>query len=104
MNATAPIEFPEVAAGIAWLDEHVPGWAARVDLKRLALNSGRDCVICQVAGIAEYSPARRTLKLGLFQAADLGFVYQGSHRTPSRDWYAHAEAQWRRAIIERTAA
>src|SRR6266536_5620391 len=38
----------QVARGAALLDEKIPGWAERIDLARLQMNSCHDCVIGQL--------------------------------------------------------
>ena len=37
-----------VEAGVAWLDEHVPDWVDRVEVKDLELTSACDCVLGQI--------------------------------------------------------
>lgn len=38
---------PNVERGMAWLDEHRPGWEHRIDLRRLDLDSTCDCLLGQ---------------------------------------------------------
>ena len=106
------IEFPEVAAGIAWLDHRVPGWASMINLKTLDLRSPADCVACQAAAIRHYSKACDRLGIRLYpfylaeipESLKLGFDYKnGSHSKGRIYWFKHAEAQWRRAIADRLA-
>lgn len=42
-----------VAAGAAWLDEHVPDWADRVSLPEFEMESRCDCVLGQVFATVE---------------------------------------------------
>lgn len=104
------IEFPEVAAGIAWLDNRVPGWAAKINLETLDLSSSADCVICQATAIRDYEEACTSLEMDIdfndrFQKqedVELGFDYQPCpNGFGSVYWFKHAEAQWRRAIADR---
>jgi hypothetical protein len=94
----------EVAAGIAWLDEHQPGWDERIDLGSLNLQDDRNCIACQVAGIhANFFGSVRHLGIskGLM---DMGML------VPSRccrnfitvdEWYANADRLWRAEILRR---
>lgn len=41
---------PDVARGIAWLDEEVPGWRDRINLGTLNVGELRNCVLGQVFG------------------------------------------------------
>lgn len=38
-----------VARGAALLDAKLPGWAGRVDIGLLSIESIRDCIVCQTA-------------------------------------------------------
>ena len=49
-----------VAAGAAFLDEHEPGWADRVNLKRLYIGSTCNCMLGQLRG--EYLPGVRWMR------------------------------------------
>jgi|SRR5882757_1287790 len=54
---TAPVQVSErVAAGVAWLDENVPGWPAKIDLDELDMGSPSCCVLGQVYGSYWRSP------------------------------------------------
>lgn len=93
------VEFPEVTAGIAWLDKHEPGWAERIDLEILRLASKEDCIVCQVAGIEDFGRALSIL--GLEWGYSLGFSPPCRYGVTIKEWYSHAESQWRRTIAER---
>lgn len=43
-----------VAAGAAWLDENEPGWEGRIDLAKLDLSNGCQCVLGQVTPERSY--------------------------------------------------
>jgi hypothetical protein len=43
----------QVAAGIAWLDEHKWGWRKKIDLSTLDMGHNRNCVLGQVYGSYE---------------------------------------------------
>lgn len=40
----------QIAAGMQWLDRHVPGWEQRIDVNRLGLHDCERCVIGQLVG------------------------------------------------------
>lgn len=106
------VEYPEVKAGIAWMDEHDPGWAERIDLNTLALRSPENCVVCQVMKVRDFSRAWTKIdkkhKQDIFPSG-LGFYIPnrlcgyGTTSDKSPDWWIEAENQWRRAIAERIA-
>lgn len=45
-----PTISARVQAGAAWLDQHVPGWVADIDLNRLDLASPCRCILGQIHG------------------------------------------------------
>ena len=101
-----PIEFPEVMAGIAWLDQRYPDWAKNIKLKTLDLFSPEDCIICQVATVRNYYIACKDLGVemspdseGVQEDVSLGFNCLLADEWAG--WFKNAEAQWRRAIADR---
>lgn len=95
----------EVAAGIAWLDEHQPGWANKIELGTLRFKSTTDCVVCQVTELARFDEALFDLDLLPSDARRLGFDL--GYHVPygfSDQWYRSAEHLWRLEISRRQAA
>jgi hypothetical protein len=92
----------EVAAGIAWLDEHQPGWTERINLNRLCLSSTDECVLCQIADTVSFCSARHLTGVSAIKAVELGFA---SHPDlPDHQmyaWYDAAERLWRAEITRR---
>jgi hypothetical protein len=85
-----------VNAGIAWLDEHEPGWRQRVDRDRLDQEDCTRCVGGQLAGWYHYFLQRHGLSD--YAAIRLGFdlVY------PHGD-FDQLTAAWRELIDTRRA-
>jgi hypothetical protein len=89
-----------VAAGAAFLDEHEPGWAARIDLDRLALEDCQDCVLGQILG--SFDDGLLDLNLEDPGAIELGFMEPGLFLIDTN--YPDLTAEWKRVITERRAA
>ena len=70
---TGPDYAARAAAGAAFLDEKVPGWASQIDPGRLELSSECDCILGQLEG---YWVMREDFGLELEDAAALGFALQ----------------------------
>lgn len=50
MEKTTPEEvYERVERGMAWLDEHCPNWVDEINLSRLDLGDGNQCVLGQTA-------------------------------------------------------
>lgn len=100
-----------VERGAALLDEKQPGWWRLVDLNRLDISTGCDCVAGQVGGFPETMRNLDLLSLEAqvahgFEADDdaeedtpLAAVYSAA----GRDYTALTEA-WRDLILKRRAA
>lgn len=75
-----------VAKGAALLDEHYPGWAARIAADDLAMSLCDKCVLGQVYG--DYWDGFRTIKKrmpwGLYSTADFGFTLRDSEQTEAK--------------------
>lgn len=105
-----------VAAGVAWLDEHDPGWwrtdapadptltrdALPIDLRRLNLASSCDCVLGYRWG--NYAVAVLDGRLAGLSPADLGFRARSFIPDDWRGEYADLTAEWRRVIRDRRQA
>lgn len=64
-----------VLKGATFLDEKVPGWAGKINVKTLKMNSDTDCVLGQLAGKAKTNAFAYADTLGMKKAqiATLGF-------------------------------
>jgi hypothetical protein len=89
------------AAGAAFLDGQVPGWAKRVELATLNLADSCDCVLGQLGG--DYADMRDDLGLGYAGAAELGFALTVSTWDDRGAW-AELDAAWAREIVTRREA
>lgn len=86
-----------VAAGAARLDEHIPGWPARVDLDSLDLADCAQCVLGQLFGSYGQAPQELAGNAnGRLYGFDRGVLYGG----PT---YADLDDAWRRLILKRRA-
>jgi hypothetical protein len=98
-----------VAKGSAFLDGKQPGWDKRIDLERLDLESGCNCILGQLHPAPDdpeelpYIAALRALGLphGVKDSedVDLGFYFASDE-----DEFPALEAEWRRLIEARRAA
>jgi hypothetical protein len=97
-----------VAAGVAWLDEHVPDWPDRIKLPELDLKSCLNCVLGQLFGDFDEAPyAARD------HAQPLGFDRVLPPEVDRLSWtaiesaieadYEALNAEWRRVIESRRA-
>jgi hypothetical protein len=43
-------DVPSISPAVRFLDKHYPGWADKVDLRKLAMASTKNCIIGQVTG------------------------------------------------------
>jgi hypothetical protein len=85
-----------VAAGMRWLDEHMPDWEPRIDLDRLDLGHGQYCIRGQLTD--EPTPLvwpPRVESFGETYPAKLGFS------ASTREGYAALTRAWKRAILKR---
>ncbi len=90
-----------VAAGMARLDEQVPGWEWRISLANLNVGSCSNCVVGQLS--ADYAAGLESLGVNTFvEAVSLGFAL------PPGDahivTYAGLTRAWKYAISDRLAA
>jgi hypothetical protein len=85
-----------VNAGIAWLDEHEPGWRQRVDRDRLDLQNCTRCIGGQLAGV--YADFLRRHSLSRVDAVRLGFNLPGIGED-----FDELTAAWRELIATRRA-
>lgn len=98
-----------VHRGAALLDLRRPGWAAKVALDRLAMDSCTECILGQLYG--QYLHGRRKLGLGNWSAsADRGFalspddgVALGTDEGQKPIRFAALGALWRREVRSRLA-
>lgn len=60
-----------VAWGAAWLDDHYPGWHAKIDLSILDISNCTRCVLGQVyTGVIPQAEQGQVLAQAIFQATD----------------------------------
>lgn len=99
-----------IAAGMAVLDEHMPGWERRIDLETLEMASTCRCVVGQLAADGDTPDTVlgiRSINLdpddfeGEFWPTALGFSVETRHE---RATYRGLTTAWKRAIRERLAA
>ena len=60
-----------IEAGIALLDEKVPGWEQHIDIQRLNMGDCKRCILGQLYG--DYNIGIKKLEIGLMQDSELGF-------------------------------
>jgi hypothetical protein len=100
-----------VERGAALLDEKRPGWWREIDLGRLNLRSGCDCVIGQIGGTLTYSDT--VCSLGADRTAEeVRFGFEAAEVIKGDDWdwnvqdaeYDALTEAWRDLITGRRAA
>lgn len=84
------------AAGAAFLDEHMPGWAGRIDLGTLDMAGCRTCILGQLTG--DYCRAADDLAVDLDGALAYGFTRLSG--TPYSIWDVLREA-WTAEVRKR---
>jgi len=89
-----------VTRGVAWLNEHRPGWAADIDLGKLDMMSCYRCILGQLYGYFWGAPFMAEMgdTDGSAFAADLGMQARDK-RTCSREEYRALADEWRRRIV-----
>ncbi len=92
----------QVARGAALLDEKIPGWAERIDLARLQMNSCHDCVIGQLFPVESdwvtpYGRGMEALGVWDLRGDAAGHGFDGACAVA-------LGAEWRRVIIKRRMA
>jgi len=65
-----------VTRGIAYLDEHLPGWQDEIDWSRLSMETCERCIIGQLFG--DYDRGLRILKLDDSGGQRFGFATSGN--------------------------
>lgn len=98
-----------VARGVRYLDALDPGWFNKVDLDRLEMRSGRDCVLAQVTG-ESFNRAAARHGLSERQGVRYGFddFYAGYGERPrpwvqlQREWVLAIDAKRDRQFQETT--
>ena len=90
-----------VAAGAAFLDEREPGWDKRIDLDKLSIGSGCNCVLGQLYQGFGLGLVATGLVDTIDQDVDLGFYWddEGTVREEVQD----LTAAWQRLIAARRA-
>ncbi len=100
-----PSTADRVAKCTALLDAKVPGWQAKIDLKKLDMNESSKCLLAQACGepdrdgklVGDFHTAQRMLKLDNQQCAELGLISYGASPECQADWQ-----EMRRAWVEWT--
>lgn len=92
-----------VAAGVAWLDTHAPGWTDKIDLTQLDLTHCHLCVMGQVYGDYWEAPFHENVKgvEAKSTGVALGVDVTGISNRPET---VALEAEWRRVIVKRRLA
>lgn len=97
-KAKTPIDI-KIEQGAKWLDEMIPGWAARINIKKLDLLDNVDCILGQLCGhvtVAFYPQIPLGRRIATFDG--YGFWWEGKSATV----VAQAKSAWRREIESRT--
>lgn len=63
-----------VTRGIAYLDEHLPGWQDEIDWEALDMNTCEKCIVGQLFG--DYDRGMRILGLGNSEGAGTRFGFE----------------------------
>jgi hypothetical protein len=97
-----------VAAGAAWLDEHLPGWPQRISLTDLDMADDCGCVLGQILGrYDEIFVSNDVLPpLDEVEAVRFGFDVTSRFGDPAL-WageFAALQREWRRLIESRRTA
>lgn len=94
-----------VARGAALLDEKMPGWEDKIDLERLSMYDGCDCILGQLAGM--YHRGRAHLRINLGDGYDYGFHAQkwdkDGNFIAGTSW-DNLQYEWTRLLISRKAS
>jgi hypothetical protein len=73
-----------VQNGVAFLDEHFPGWWDKIDLVKLDIDNSYNCVLTQASGIDFYGHAAERFVYSdptVPDEIELGFMPDGTDRT-----------------------
>lgn len=96
---TATVE-QRVAAGAAWLDEHEPGWADRIDVAELDVGMSCSCVLGQLDG--DFHDGMQERGLSVARAGQLGFTLTEDESSMNvSDEFDALTAAWRQLIETR---
>ncbi len=92
----------QVARGAALLDEKIPGWAARIDLARLQMNSCHACVVGQLFPVESdwvtpYGKGMAALGVWDLRGDAAGHGFDGEDADA-------LNTEWRRVIVKRRMA
>lgn len=101
--------IPErVARGVALLDEKHPGWWERIDVDRLNLRSGCNCVLGQTwdgdyagSSTAYMHHLDALLPEESYRDYEFGFDAEAEDGEEQDDEYDALTAEWRRVILAR---
>ena len=88
-----------VTKGAALLDKTRPGWADEIDVERLDLLDGCDCVLGQLHG--GYEKGLEALGQFSDQASSAAHGFDGEDGQATREVYAFLTAAWKRRIAKR---
>jgi len=84
-----------VDKGEVWLDENIPGWWEKVDLRKLDMSNGCKCVLGQVE--EDYSVSRHSHNLSTQRCCSMGLILYPRF---SLD-YPALTAEWKKRIKAR---
>jgi hypothetical protein len=99
-----------VARGAALLDEKLPGWVERIDLDKLKLSSGCNCILGQTwdgptsADSSPFGAHADALALGGDDDIEHGFNAGGEDWFSNEPEYEALTAEWKRLILARRIA
>lgn len=91
MSTISPALMERVDAGVAWADEHIPGWRNYVDPKKLDMGDAHKCVLGQYwrgfYGYGEfYTAFLRMFDSNPYRTEELGFSTSGSYDELTEAW------------------
>ena len=89
-----------VAIGVAWLDEHEPGWVSRIDLDTLEMGDCGQCICGQLVG--NFQAALKRWGHNPFAVTTSDWV-EAHGFDVSYGGYPSLNTAWRRVITERRA-
>lgn len=94
---------PEIADGVAWLDDQRPGWRDEVDTERLDMRLPHDCIVGQLYGnywqaVGFHSVYSPNIVMRHEEAIERGLTITGMHSELDIAW-EKLTMQWKEVLI-----